>query len=140
MFRETLPIAWIAVTVILIGAEMLTGTFYLLVLGISAAAGGIAAWLGAPFSFQLGLAVTVGLVGAVLVWRWHRHKTTDSRLSSNNLDIGQPVSWKQSNPDGSWQVMYRGAVWQAEPAKAMTDPDKPLFIVDMQGNTLIVDN
>ena len=37
---------WILAT-LLIGAEMLTGTFYLLAVGIAFAVGGVAAWLGA---------------------------------------------------------------------------------------------
>ena len=140
MFREAIPIVWVAAAVILIGAEILTGTFYLLVLGISAAIGGIAAWLGAPFSFQMGLAVAVGLAGAVSVRHLHNRKGTKTRFPDNNLDIGNRVNWEKSNPDGSWQVIYRGALWTAAPAGTLTDPAKPLFIVGMQGNTLIVDN
>ena len=37
---------WILAT-LLIGAEMLTGTFYLLAAGVAFAVGGAAAWLGA---------------------------------------------------------------------------------------------
>ena len=137
---ENFPIAWIAVAAALIVTEMLTGTFYLLVLGLSAAAGGIAAWMGASFSFQIGLAVAVGLTGAVLVWRWHKYDRKHYPSAGNNLDIGHPVNLEKINPNGSWQVIYRGASWQARPGSPATNPDRPLFIVEMQGNLLIVDN
>jgi membrane protein implicated in regulation of membrane protease activity len=42
--------AWWIAAAVLVGAELVTGTFYLLAVGLAAAAGGIAAWLGAAVS------------------------------------------------------------------------------------------
>lgn len=50
---------WIAAAV-LIAAELLTGTFYLLAVGIGVACGGIAAWIGAPYQW-----LTAGVLGVV---------------------------------------------------------------------------
>lgn len=140
MFWENLPVAWIVIAVLLLGAEMLTGTFYLLVMGIAAAVGALAAWVGVPFAIQISLAIIVGITGAALVWRWHKRKKYEQKPSDNNLDIGNSVTWQDESPGTGWQVFYRGARWQAKPARPETDPAKPLVIVATEGNILIVDN
>ena len=140
MFWENLPIVWIVIAVLLLGAEMLTGTFYLLVMGIAAAVGAFAAWMGAPLPLQIVLAIVVGVAGAMLVWRWHKSKKREQKPADNNLDVGQVVVWKGTYPDGTWQVFYRGAQWQAKPARPETDPEQPLSIVETEGNLLVVDN
>jgi len=52
---------WIAAAA-LIAAELLTGTFYLLAVGIAVACGGGAAWLGAPIPVQWLIAGALGVV------------------------------------------------------------------------------
>src|SRR5207253_2142213 len=55
---------WIAAA-LAVGTELLTGTFYLLAIGVAVAAGGIAAWLGWSLEMQflvagaLGVALTI---------------------------------------------------------------------------------
>lgn len=140
MLLDTPPIIWIAVAVILLAAEMLTGTFYLLVMGIAAAAGALAAWGGCPLQLQIVLALMIAAAGAFIVFRWHKKHDRKDDASGNNLDIGQTVVWQGTYPDGSWKVHYRGAQWQARPFRPDVDPSKPLLIADTSGNTLIVDN
>ena len=137
---ENLPIVWIVVAVILAGAEMLTGTFYLLVMAISSAAAALAAWLGAPLAVQVFLWIIVAILGAFFVWRWHKKSGKGSGLKENNMEIGQVVVWEANNSDGTWQVRYRGAQWQARPLHASVDPKKTLVIKEMQGNLLLLDN
>ena len=48
---------WWALAAIVVGAELMTGTFYLLAVGVAFVAGGLAAWLGA--SLDLGQSVRV---------------------------------------------------------------------------------
>src|SRR2546423_10388165 len=62
---------WIAAAA-LIAAELLTGTFYLLAVGIAVACGGVAAWLGAPIPVQWLIAGALGVVGTMLLQRWKR--------------------------------------------------------------------
>ena len=50
---------WIAAA-LLIGAELVTGTFYLIAVGIAVALGGVAAWLGAGLQWQFGIAGVLG--------------------------------------------------------------------------------
>ena len=140
MFLDNLPAIWIAVAVILLAAEMFTGTFYLLVVGIAAAAGALVAWSGSPPQLQLALALVIAAAGAFIVFRWHKKHRSKKGTSGNNLDIGQTVVWKGIYPDGAWKVHYRGAQWQARPAHPDVDSSKPLLIAETSGNTLIVDN
>ena len=50
---------WIA-GVVLIGAELMIGTFYLLAVGVAVAFGGVAAWLGASVPMQFAVAGALG--------------------------------------------------------------------------------
>ena len=106
---------WIAAGA-LVAAELATGTFYLLMLAIGAAAGALAAHLGLGLAAQMVGAAVVG--GAALI-AWHKHPGRRPRAlpaASNpdvNLDIGQSVQVDAWSADGLTQVHYRGAAWQA---------------------------
>lgn len=100
----------------LVAAELASGTFYLLMLAVGAAAGAVAAHLGlSPTGQMLGAA----LVGGAAIVAWHRRRSRAPRAapaSSNpdvNLDIGQHVQVDAWSADGLAQVNYRGAAWQA---------------------------
>lgn len=140
MFWDNLPIIWIVVAVVLLGAEMLTGTFYLLVMGIAATVGAIAAWAGASLELQIGLAIAVAVIGAIIVSRWHKNRNKRNKPSDDNMEIGQIVVWEDTYPDGAWKVRYRGSQWQAQPVNSQVDSGQPLVIVETRGNLLIVDN
>ena len=127
---------WIA-ALALVGLELTTGTFYLLVYGIAAAAAGIAAWLGMGFIAQLVIAAVIGMAGTVALKKWRRAEATDADLQ--DLDIGQSVTL-ESWQDGKGQVKYRGALWDAEAAGPEVDTARPLYIRAMRGSVLIVGN
>lgn len=129
-------VIWWIVAFALVALELTTGTFYLLVYGIAAAAAGIAAWLGLGLVAQLVIAAAIGIAGTFALRKWRRAESTNADLQ--DLDIGQRVvveSWQ----DGKGQVKYRGAVWDAE-AAAEIDTGKPLYIRAMRGSVLIVGN
>ena len=44
---------WWILAAVLVGAELLTSTFYLLAVGVAFALGGVAAWLGTELPMQL---------------------------------------------------------------------------------------
>ncbi|MBQ4132406.1 MAG: hypothetical protein IJD04_01560 [Desulfovibrionaceae bacterium] len=140
MFWNSLTVIWIIPAALLVVLELFTGSFYLLVLGISAAAAALAAWLGASLPAQLTLAVATGVLGALLVRQRHRQARRNYRPEDDNLELGNPVIWEKTNDDSSWQVSYRGSSWQARPHSQTVDPAGPLRIIEMQGNILIVDN
>lgn len=129
---------WIGAAV-LVGIELMTGTFYLLVYGVAAAMAGIAAWLGASLVVQLLVAALIAAVGTYALRRWKERHRDDPDASMQNMDIGKPViveSWS----DGRGQVRYRGALWEAEGESTRVDSTRPLKIRAVKGNTLIVGN
>lgn len=129
---------WLIAAAALTGLEMLTGTFYVLLMAIAALAGCVAALKGLSFEQQLlifGVFSLVEAVGFTLYRRRHPAKQTE-----NFLDVGKQVVFKNTAPDGTWVVRYRGADWQARPAREETRKDAPLVITKAAGNILIVDN
>ncbi len=96
---------------ILIGAEMLTGTFYLLAVGIALAFGGIAAWSGAEMPMQLLIAGVLAVVGTMVAHRWRARRSQPPPQA--RLDIGQSVRVQTWHADGTARVDYRGTQWNA---------------------------
>ena len=96
-----------------VAVELLTGTFYLLMLAIGLAAGAVAAHAGAGTALQLIVAAVVG-GGAVAAWHLVRPKQPDGPAGANrdvNLDVGETVQVDGWNSDGTASVKYRGANW-----------------------------
>ena len=108
---------WWLLTAAAVALELLSGSFYLLLLGIGLAAGALAAHLGAALAWQLTAAALVG-GGAVLLWSRRARPgpgSEDSAASADlNLDIGQWVQVERWNADGSASVRHRGAEWTVE--------------------------
>ena len=101
-----------------VAVELLTGTFYLLMLGIGMAAGALAAHAGAGQAPQLVAAAVVG-GGAVSVWhvvRRRRFATPAGDSNNMNLDAGEPVQDDAWGADNTARVRYRGSLWTAVPA------------------------
>jgi membrane protein implicated in regulation of membrane protease activity len=129
---------WWILAAVLVGVELTSGTFYLLVYGLAAAAAGVAARLGAGLFMQLLTAGVIATLGTLALRRWKR-STVHSESSLRNMDIGQTVlveSWQ----GGRGQVKYRGALWDAEAESASVDSTHPLVIRAVKGNTLILGN
>jgi membrane protein implicated in regulation of membrane protease activity len=128
---------WWVLAAILVGAELMTGTFYLLVYGLAAAAAGVAAWLGVGFVGQLLIAAVIGIAGTVALKKWRCSAATNENLQ--NLDIGQTV--RVDNWQGkTGQVSYRGALWDAETKDDNVDVAKTLYIRAVRGTVLVVGN
>jgi membrane protein implicated in regulation of membrane protease activity len=117
---------WWLATGGLVAVELLTGTFYLLMMAMGLAAAALAAHAGLPTTWQWVIASLVG-GGSVLVW--HRYKRAQPALApaqSNpdvNMDVGEVVHVDTWQPDGTAAVQYRGAHWDAallvgQPAEA----------------------
>lgn len=130
-------IIWWIVAFTLVGLELTTGTFYLLVYGIAAAAAGIAAWLGMGMIAQLVIAAVIGIAGTVALKKWRRAEATDADLQ--DLDIGHSVA-VETWQNGKGQVKYRGALWDAEAESPEVDAGRPLYIRAMRGSVLVVGN
>ena len=129
---------WWMLAAVLVGVELATGTFYLLVYGLAAASAGIAAWLGASLIVQLLVAAVIAAVGTLALQRWER-PSGPKAAGVQDLDIGQTVqveSWQGTHG----QVKYRGALWDAEAESLDVDSSRPLVIRAVRGNTLVLGN
>ncbi|MBS0329418.1 MAG: NfeD family protein [Proteobacteria bacterium] len=129
---------WWILAAVLVGVELASGTFYLLVYGMAAAVAGVAAWLGAGMVAQLLTAAVIGAVGTLMLRRWKRN-TDRPEFSVQDMDIGKSVQIESWQGDRG-QVKYRGAVWDAEAEPAGVDSTRPLVIRAIKGNTLVLGN
>lgn len=126
---------WIAAAA-LIAAELLTGTFYLLVIGIALACGGGASWLGSSPPYQWFTAGMLGVAGVVLLERWKKGR--GAVPSQPALDVGQMVRVQSWGPDRTARVSYRGSTWDAELATPDTPQGETMYIAAMRGSVLIL--
>lgn len=129
---------WWILSAVLVGVELTSGTFYVLVYGVAAAAAGIVALLGAGLVVQLLAAGVIAVLGTLALRHWKRG-TDHTESTAQDLDIGKSVqveSWQA----GRGQVKYRGAVWDAEAESTAVDGTRPLVIRAVKGNTLVLGN
>ncbi len=124
-----------------VAIELMTGTFYLLMLALGLTAAAIAAHLGATLTLQLVVAAVFG-GGSVVAWRsYRRRQTTALPASANhdvNLDIGEIVQVDTWNADGTGFVKYRGTNWSVTLVAGATPSPGKHGIVEIIGNRLIV--
>jgi membrane protein implicated in regulation of membrane protease activity len=125
-----------------VAVELLTGTFYLLMLGVGMAAGALAAHAGASQPVQL---VTAALVGGGAVAGWHlvrrRHFATGAPGSNTNfdLDAGEPVTVDAWLADNTATVRYRGTLWTAVPADGTPHGVGLHRVRQVDGNRLVLE-
>jgi membrane protein implicated in regulation of membrane protease activity len=124
-----------------VGLELVTGTFYLLMLSIGLAAGAIASHLGASVAVQLVVAAVVG-GGAVASWHVLRGRRSGERAQANrdvNLDIGETVHVDAWNADGTATVRYRGANWTVSAASGAPHSTGAHRVREIVGSRLVVE-
>jgi membrane protein implicated in regulation of membrane protease activity len=133
-------IAWFVAGLVLVVVELMTGTFYLLILGIAALIGSLVAFLDQPAWMQALVAAIAAIVGGVLVHRYHRQANASSPKDHSN-DIGETVtieSWV-SEPLRLARVKYRGTTWDAEVVGTEgIEPGALLYVVATEGSRLKV--
>jgi membrane protein implicated in regulation of membrane protease activity len=125
------PTLWWLMVGIAILAELLTGTFYLMMLAVGLAAGA-----------QVMVSAVVGVATVLGAYYRRRHNPKDPPAQANrniNLDIGETVQVDAWQPDGTASVKYRGASWTAI-RRPGTDPvSGPHRVAELQGNRLLVE-
>ena len=115
-------LVWVVLGFVLVIAELLTGTFYLLVIGFGAFAAAAVAWIGGNELVQAIVGGIVALGGTAYVHRFHHAGRADLNREQNVLDRGQPVvleGWA-NEAAGLARVRYRGTSWDAR--LAVDDP------------------
>jgi membrane protein implicated in regulation of membrane protease activity len=129
---------WLIVGIVLIVAELMTGTFYLLFLGLAALVGAAAAFLGASLLVQAMAATGVAVAGVMWVQRYRRSIEAKPMAS---LDVGQHVSFESwiSQADRVARVQYRDAHWDATvEGDCRGEAGEILYIVAVEGSMLRV--
>ena len=127
---------WFVLALVLLGVEMATGTYYLLVLSIALAVGGVVALLGLGLPAQLVFAAMTGITGIIILRRWKGGSTSDT--SSQSLDMGQPVKVLTWRDDGVARVLYRGAEWDAELDVPDAAHEGTFYIKAIHGSVLVL--
>jgi membrane protein implicated in regulation of membrane protease activity len=132
------PTLWLIVAGVLVIAELLTGTFYLLMLSLGATAAALTAYADGTLTWQL---VTAALVGGGSAVLWHLKKplSNDAQDGNAHLDIGETVTVDAWDEQGHAQVKHRGAQWAAVCAVGRTPETGVHRICEMQGNRLVLE-
>ena len=131
-------LVWIILGIVLVITELLTGTFYLLVLGVAGFVAAAVAYFGGAFILQILVAGGIAVAGVLWI-RAHRRKNATPDMPS--LDVGQPVtldSWVNRD-DRLARVKYRDALWDAVvDGEFRGEAGEVFYIRSVSGNTLRV--
>ena len=125
-----------------VAVELMTGTFYLLMLAIGLAAAALAAHAGAALTLQL---VTAAVVGGGAVAGWHLlrgRRPAPPPAAANpdvNLDVGETLVVDTWQPDGTAQVRYRGANWTVTHLPGVAPATGLHRVREIVGNRLVVE-
>ncbi len=128
---------WFVLGFGLLVAELLTGTFYLLVIALACGTAGVAALLGAPFAAQVLVAAIIGFAGSL----WLRKSRAGRPAASDplqNMDVGQVLRIDHWAGNGTARASYRGALWDVQLAPGEQAVAGDYVIRDIQANRLIV--
>ncbi|MDR0588895.1 MAG: NfeD family protein [Burkholderiales bacterium] len=129
---------WWAIALALVGAELMTGTFYLLAIAVAFLAGGIVAWAGGALTIQLAIAGVVGVAGSALAYYYQQKTQLNNQASTMMLDVGKKVIVVQWNADKTARVEYSGTQWDAVLASPETPCHTEMKIAEVRGSTLVL--
>jgi membrane protein implicated in regulation of membrane protease activity len=131
-------LAWAIAGLVLVITELVSGTFYLLMLAVAAFGAAAAAYMGQAFPVQSVVAAVVAAAGCYGV---HLYRAKSSKEKMSPIDTGMPASFENWIDAGARlaRVRYRGASWDArvDGAEAV-EPGALLYVVATEGNTLRV--
>jgi len=131
-------IVWAVSGLVLVIVEVMTGTFYLLVLGIAAFGAALAAWLGWEFSTQ---AIVAAILAAIGCYGVHLYREKNRARQMPPIDAGMPASFESWLDAGERRarVRYRGASWEARvDGLEAIEPGATVYVLATEGSTLRV--
>ncbi|WP_374553534.1 NfeD family protein [Aquitalea pelogenes] len=136
------PTLWLVGALLALMAEFMSGTFYLLVIAVALAAGGVASLLGGSEALCWTLASLGGIAGVVAVSRWRKRQppaALPGKAVPDDPDIGQLVRVISRIDKQNLRVHYRGTEWQAraQDASALA-PGDSAAIAGRDGNVLLL--
>jgi membrane protein implicated in regulation of membrane protease activity len=133
---------WAITGLALVIVELLTGTFYLVMLGVAAFGAAGTAWLGYDFPAQVIVAAVIAGVGCYGV-HLYRQKNRTQQMAP--IDAGMPASFESWIDRGARlaRVRYRGASWDAriegtDAGAEALQPGNTVYVLAADGNTLKV--
>jgi membrane protein implicated in regulation of membrane protease activity len=130
---------WVGVGVLVV-AELLTGTFYLMMIALGFLAGGLLHAAGVATRWQVAAAAIIALVAVLALRRSGLGRRQKRDVSSNpdlNLDIGATVTvdaWHERHA----RIQYRGAEWDVELAAGERDDARLYEVRAVRGSCLVV--
>jgi len=131
-------LAWLIAGIVLIVTELVSGTFYLLVLGVAALLTAAVAYAGGGFLLQV---IVAGLIAIAGVFWIRGRKRAMATPAMPPLDVGQPVtldSWVNRD-DRLARVKYRDTLWDAiVEGEFRGEAGEVFYIRAIAGNTLRV--
>jgi len=137
---EVYWIWWLAAVVLVI-AEMNSGTFYLIAVAFGLAAAGLSAYLGMAWGGQAAIAALLCTVSVAGIYRWKQIQGPAHEQANLAYDIGQTVQALRWSDERHARVSYRGAEWDAELAdSAAADTARQTWrIKKISGSRLIIE-
>lgn len=130
---------WLLIGLGLVIVELLTGTFYLLMLGVAAFGGAAVAFLGMDFGAQI---VVTAIVAAAGCYGAHLYHAKNAKQQMKPVDAGQPANFESwlDEAAGLARVQYRGASWDAliESGSGALARGALLYVVATEGSRLRV--
>ena len=125
----------------LIALELVTGTFYLLMISLGLVVAALTAHAGMPTPWQWVAAAVVG-GGSVMAWRtYKRSQPADAPATANhnvNMDVGETVHVDHWQEDHTCSVQYRGAHWNASLQEGHVAETGTHVIAEVIGSRLIL--
>lgn len=132
---------WWLAAVVLVIAEMASGTFYLVAVAFGLAVAGLVAYSGMAWGGQAAVAALLCSASVVWIYRWRKRHVRKNEHPNLANDIGQTVRVVQWSDERHARVSYRGAEWDAElSGKAQADTGRQTWqIRDITGTRLIIE-
>ena len=131
-------LVWLVAGFGLVIVELLSGTFYLLMLGVAAFGGAAVAYAGQGFPVQAIVAVLLAVGGCYGV---HVYRAKNSSEQMASVDAGQPANFEHWVDEGGGlaRVRYRGASWDAHvDGSGALQQGALLYVVKLEGHRLEV--
>jgi membrane protein implicated in regulation of membrane protease activity len=133
---------WFGLAVLALIGEVLSGTFYLLVIAAALGLAGLGAWAGLTWALQMVIVAVTAVLGIFVLRRLgvlRKVGRTDDRRDVNvNLDIGQAIQVDAWRADGTARARYRGADWEVKLVPDSTQAPGLHTIVEVRGSQFLV--
>ena len=129
---------WLLAGFALVIVELLTGSFYLLMLGVACFGGAVVAYAGRGFELQI---IVAAILAAAGCYGAHVYRAKNSSEQMASVDAGQPANFENWVDEGGGlpRVRYRGASWDARiDGSGELQAGALLYVEQIDGHTLKV--